>query len=66
MAPWIEYLCAPQSHVLSPNPQCDGMGDGALEVDRGSGGVGAEMGEGMAWAGTRGMEPSVPTALLAL
>ena len=45
---------------------CLAMGDGALEVDRGSGGVGAEMGEGMAWAGTRGMEPSVPTALLAL
>ena len=45
---------------------CLAMGDGALEVDRGSGGVGAEMGEGRAWAGTRGMEPSLPTALLAL
>ena len=33
MAPWIEYLCAPQMHVLSPNPQCDSMGDGALEGD---------------------------------
>ena len=26
MAPWVEYLCAPQIHVLSPNPQCDGYG----------------------------------------
>ena len=26
MAPWIGYLCAPQIHVLSPNPQSDGYG----------------------------------------
>lgn len=42
------------------------LGAGALEVDRGAGGVGRGMGEGRAWAGTRGMQPSVPAALLAL